>query len=154
MSNRHLGRSIAMQTLFEWDFRGQPTAIVPAIIERNLKEIGAGLNDEGFVARLVNGVLDNLSQIDTTVTRYAPDWPLDQIAVVDRNILRIGIFEMLHSDETPPKVAINEAIELAKSFGGPASGRFVNGVLGAIYKDNLPEKKAEPAPLTAVAPAS
>lgn len=137
MSNRHLARSIAMQTLFEWDFRGQPTAALPAITEHNLKEFGVGIETEkDFVQKLIDGVIDNIKEIDVLIQQYAPDWPVDQITVVDRNILRLGILELkFNFDNVPPKVAINEAIELAKSFGGPASGKFVNGVLGAMYKD-------------------
>jgi len=137
MSNRHLARSIAMQTLFEWDFRGQPTAVLSAITEHNLQEFGVGLETEkDFVQKLIDGVIKNLKEIDAVIRQYAPDWPVEQITVVDRNILRLGILELKFiNDNVPPKVAINEAIELAKSFGGPASGKFVNGVLGAMYKD-------------------
>lgn len=136
MSNRHLARSIAMQTLFEWDFRGRPTAGLPAILEQTLKEFGAGLEEEKtFTKQIVDGVIDNLSEIDEIVVKYAPNWPLDQITVVDRNILRIGIYELKFNNDVPPKVAINEAIELGKSYGGPSSGKFINGVLGSLYKD-------------------
>jgi len=135
MSNRHLARSIAMQTLYEWDFRDRPTAILPALAEQNLKEFGAGLTENEFTKQLVDGVIKNLEKIDKVIVQYAPEWPLDQITIVDRNVLRIGIFELKFSEGTPPKVAINEAIELAKSFGGPSSGKFVNGVLGSIFKD-------------------
>lgn len=142
MSNRHLARSIAMQTLFEWDFRGQPTAALPAITEHNLQEFGVGLETEkDFVQKLIDGVIDNQKEIDAYIQQYAPDWPVEQITVVDRNILRLGILELkFNRDNVPPKVAINEAIELAKSFGGPASGKFVNGVLGAMYKDLTGDK--------------
>jgi len=137
MSNRHLARSIAMQALFEWDFRGRPTAALPAIVEHNLQEFGVGIETEkDFVKKLVDGVIENLDSIDVLIQKYAPNWPVDQITVVDRNILRIGILELkFKHDNVPPKVAINEAIELAKSFGGPASGKFVNGVLGAMFKE-------------------
>jgi len=135
MSNRHLARSIAMQTLYEWDFRGRPTAILPALTEQNLKEFGAGLTENEFTNELIDGVIKNLEAIDQMIEKYAPEWPLEQITIVDRNVLRIGIYELKFSEGTPPKVAINEAIELAKSFGGPSSGRFVNGVLGSIFKD-------------------
>ncbi len=139
MSNRHLARSIAMQTLFEWDFRGKPTAALPAIIEHNLKEFGEGLSQEKeFTATLVDEVISHLEEIDKEIVKYAPNWPIEQITVVDRNILRLGILELKIKKEVPPKVAINEAIELAKSFGGPASGKFVNGVLGSMYKDLFP----------------
>ena len=138
MSSRHLARSIAMQSLFEWDFRGQPTAGLPAILDHNLTEFGPGLKENEFAKDLVDGVIDHLPEIDELIVKYAPEWPLNQITIVDRNILRIGIFEMKLYGQTPPKVAINEAIELAKGFGGPSSGKFVNGVLGSIYKDMQP----------------
>ncbi|MBU0546087.1 transcription antitermination factor NusB [Patescibacteria group bacterium] len=144
MSNRHLARSIAMQTLYEWDFRGRPTAILPALMEHDLKEFGAGLTETEFTKELVDGVIDHLDEIDKMITQYAPEWPLEQITIVDRNVLRIGIYELKFSENVPPKVAINEAIELAKSFGGPSSGRFVNGVLGSIYKEYF--LKDEPTP--------
>jgi len=135
MSSRHLARSIAMQSLFEWDFRGQPTAALPAIIKHNLKEFGPGLEEKEFSKTTMEGVVKNLSEIDELIAHYAPEWPIEQITIVDRNILRIGTYELKYNDEIPEKVAINEAIELAKSFGGPSSGKFVNGVLGAMYKD-------------------
>ncbi len=144
MSNRHLARSIAMQTLYEWDFRGQPTAILPVLTKQNLKEFGAGLTENNFTNEIIDGVIKNLAAIDKIIEKYAPEWPLEQITTVDRNVLRIGIFELKFFEGTPPKVAINEAIELAKSFGGPSSGRFVNGVLGSIFKDmdiNIEQKK-------------
>jgi N utilization substance protein B len=135
MPNRHLARSIAMQSLFEWDFRGQPTAVLPAIVTHNLKEFAPGLTDDRFSRALVDGVLAHLPAIDAVITHYAPSWPLAQITLVDRNILRLGVYELKFAGAVPPKVAINEAIELAKSFGGPASGKFVNGVLGSLYND-------------------
>lgn len=136
MSNRHLARSIAMQSLFEWDFRGKPSAALPAIIEHNLTEFGPGLEEQGFAKKIIDGVLEHEQEIDEYITNYAPSWPLNQITLVDRNILRIGVFELKFCpNDIPPKVAINEAIELAKSFGGPASGKFVNGVLGSMYND-------------------
>ncbi|MFA6424189.1 MAG: transcription antitermination factor NusB [Candidatus Magasanikbacteria bacterium] len=139
MSNRHLARSIAMQTIFEWDFRGQPSAGLPAILDQNIKEFGVGLGDEKqFSSDIINGIIDHLKEIDEIIVKYAPNWPLEKITVMDRNILRIGIWEMKFNPEVPPKVAINEAIELAKSYGGPASGKFVNGVLGSLYKDMYP----------------
>lgn len=135
MPNRHLARSIAMQALFEWDFRGQPTAGLPAIITRNLEEFGPGLEEQEFTRALVDGVIEKQKEIDELITKYAPAWPLPQITIVDRNILRLGVYELQFAKEVPPKVAINEAIELAKSFGGPSSGKFVNGVLGSMYND-------------------
>lgn len=136
MSSRHLARSIAMQSLYEWDFSGQKKDL-EKIVEHNIKEFGAGLEDEGFVWELVTGVVKHLKEIDELITKTATQWPLEQIAIVDRNILRIGIYELVFGDKkaVPPKVAINEAIELGKSFGGEKSGKFINGVLGAIYRE-------------------
>lgn len=135
MSNRHLARSIAMQALFEWDFRGQPADILPTIMDRDLREFGPGLDETEFAKKIIDEVVGNMKEIDTLIQKYAPQWPIDQITIIDRNVLRIGIYELKFKNEVPPKVAINEAIELAKNFGGPSSGRFVNGVLGAIYKE-------------------
>lgn len=143
MPNRHLARSIAMQSLFEWDFRGNPTAALPAIVEHNLAEFAPGLAETEFTKKLVNGVIDNLAAIDELITKYAPSWPIGQITIVDRNILRIGMFELKLNSDVPPKVAINEAIELAKSFGGPSSGKFVNGVLGSIYNDIVKKEETK-----------
>ena len=139
MSNRHLARSIAMQSLYQWDFKGKPTAAIPAIIEQNLAEFGMGIEDNAeFVSETVQGVLDHLDAIDKKIVEYAPEWPMTEMSIVDRNILRIGVYEMYFTDAVPNKVAINEAIEIAKSYGGPSSGKFVNGVLGAMFAD-LPE---------------
>jgi N utilization substance protein B len=136
MSNRHLARSIVMQTLYQWDFKEKPTAAIPAIIEQNLQEFGSGLESEKeYIEETINGVIDHKEDIDAVIKKYAPNWPMEQIALVDRNILRIGIFELKFNDDIPAKVAINEAIEIAKTYGGPSSGKFVNGILGAIYKD-------------------
>lgn len=103
----------------------------------NRKEFAPKFDDEGFVESLVEGVVAHRSEIDAIITQFAPDWPLETLATVDRNILRLGVYELKYHDAIPAKVAINEAIELAKGFGGPSSGRFVNGVLGAVYKDML-----------------
>ncbi len=135
MSSRHLARSIAMQSLYQWDFKGRPTAVLPAIIEHNLEEFGPGLEDEKkFVHDTVDGVIDHLNKIDKLIENFSTNWPLEQISIVDRNVLRIGVYELKFNDNIPAKVAINEAIELAKNFGGGASGKFVNGILGAIYQ--------------------
>ncbi len=142
MSNRHLARSIAMQALFEWDFRGQPADILPTIMDRDLREFGPGLDETEFAKKIIEEVVGNMKEIDTLIQKYAPQWPIDQITIIDRNVLRIGIYELKFKNEVPPKVAINEAIELAKNFGGPSSGRFVNGVLGAIYKE-MDDKEKE-----------
>lgn len=135
MSNRHLARTIALQSLYEWDFRDKKDGALPVIIEHNLNEFAPNFDDNGFARSIVKGVIDHFNEINSLITKYAPEWPLDQITIVDRNVLRIGIYELKFSPEIPPKVAINEAIELAKAFGGESSGKFVNGVLGTIYKE-------------------
>ena len=144
MANRHLSRSIVLQSLFEWDFTpldkknvADAKARVRQILARDLKEFAPGLPDNSFVFALADQVLEKLAVIDGIIEKAAPDWPLEKISVIDRNILRIGLCELLFGDrkEVPPKVAINEAIELAKTFGGENSGKFVNGVLGAVYKE-------------------
>lgn len=137
MANRHLSRSIVLQSLFELDFRSRPLADLTHILEKNIEEFGPGLTDEAFVENLAQGVAAKRSALDQLIVKAAPEWPLDKISMVDRNILRIGLYELLFSEkgEVPAKVAINEAIELAKTFGGESSGRFVNGVLGTVYKE-------------------
>jgi len=136
MGSRHLSRSIAMQTLYEWDFSNRKKDL-EEILQRNVNEFGPGLEDTEFVKALTRGVGKEIDKINAVLEKAAPDWPLDQINIVDRNVLRIGLYELLYSDkdEVPPKVAINEAIELAKMFGGEASGRFINGVLGTVFKE-------------------
>lgn len=139
-----------MQSLYEWDFRGRKQEDLPGVVDRNIKEFASGLEDTTFVFQLIDGVMKHLSELDQIIEKAAPQWPLEQIAVVDRNVLRLGLYELLfgNREEVPPKVAINESIELAKSFGGDSSGKFVNGVLGTIYreigepgKDDSPKKK-------------
>jgi N utilization substance protein B len=137
MSNRHLARTIAMQSLYQWDFLGMPDGKMDEIIAFNRGEFAPNFDDEGFVNTLVEGVMKHRGDIDEIIRHFAPDWPLEILAIVDRNILRLGVFELKFSEVIPAKVAINEAIELAKGFGGPSSGRFVNGVLGAVFKDML-----------------
>jgi len=136
MASRHLSRSIVMQSLYEWDFSGKKAKDLEKIIEKNIKEFGPGLEDKTFVLQLVNGVVSKLSDLDKIIEKAAPEWPIDQITIIDRNVLRIGLYELLYGNkkEVPPKVAINEAIELAKTFGGESSGKFINGVLGTVYK--------------------
>ncbi len=143
MSNRHLARSIVMQTLYQWDFKGKPTAGIPAIVEETIAEFGIGLDDENkkFIIETIDKVLDKLEEIDKKITEYAPKWPIDSMTLVDRNILRVGVYELYHNDQIPDKVAINEAIEVAKSFGGQSSGKFVNGILGAMYNDIAKQEK-------------
>ncbi len=138
MANRHLSRSIVMQSLYEWDFWGaRDQNKLKEIIDRNVSEFAPGIPEVDFISALANSVLEHKSDIDVIIEKCAPEWPLEQITIVDRNVLRLGIAELLYGDkkEVPPKVAINEAIELAKTFGGESSGRFINGVLGTIYKE-------------------
>lgn len=142
MNSRHLGRQVAMQTLYEWDFKKGKAVDLAEIIERNIEKFDKSI-DGKFVRDLVEGVLGKIKIIDKLIEKSAPEWPLEQIAGVDRNVLRLGIFELLfgNSEEVPPKVAINEAIELAKAYGGQSSGKFVNGVLGTIYREKNHEEK-------------
>ena len=176
MSNRHLSRSIALQALFEWDFcaslesaqkevatkkpakgAAKKTAVkaakkevhpdISAIIKRDVAEFAPGINDASFVESLIKGIVAKKPELDTIIEKAAPEWPIDKISIVDRNVLRIGLYELIFADrdEVPAKVAINESIELAKGFGGENSGKFVNGVLGAVYKElGEPGKDAEP----------
>lgn len=144
MSNRHLARTLAMQTMFLWDFEGK--------VEKNLSKLAKGVfenfapqfDDHGFVEGVLKGVMDKLGEIDAYISKYATEWPIEQITIVDRNILRIGVYELMYNEDIPAKVAINEAIEIAKIFGSESSGKFVNGVLGAIYKDMLADGYSEP----------
>lgn len=137
MANRHLSRSIVLQSLFEWDFRGQGESHIKDIISRNASEFAPGMGDLSFIENLIASILGKRPDLDKIIEKAAPDWPIDKISVVDRNILRLGLYELLFAnrDEVPAKVAINEAIELAKTFGGENSGKFVNGVLGSVYKE-------------------
>jgi len=159
MANRHLARSTVLQTLYEWDF-GDKKEDPEIILSRNTAEFaGGGVVHDPFMKNLLAGVVSKYKDLDEIIAKAAPEWPIEKIAVLDRNILRLGLYELLFADrnEVPPKVAINEAIELAKTFGGETSGKFVNGVLGAVYKemgepgknDTGAEKK--PVPLEALA---
>lgn len=137
MSNRHLSRSIVLQSLFEWDLNNIEKSAVKDALLRNIEEFAPHKSDMPFMEKLLDGVLGKQPELDLIIEKAAPEWPIDRIAPVDRNILRLGLFELLFADrkEVPAKVAINEAIELAKQFGGENSSRFVNGVLGAVYKE-------------------
>ncbi len=137
MANRHLSRSIVLQTLFEWDFNGGKKLDIKEVALRNLKEFAPGLEDDIFVFALLEQIVKKHTVIDEIIEKAAPDWPIDKISFIDKNILRIGLTELLFGDRTqvPPKVAINEAIELAKTYGGENSSKFINGVLGAVYKE-------------------
>jgi len=147
MATRQLGRAIALQTLFEWDFYDRKSDLDRAIKD-SVEEFAPGLSDTDFISKLVHGVEKKVEDIDKIITTTAPEWPINQLPLVDRNVLRLGLYELLFGDskEVPPRVAINEAIELAKTYGGQNSGKFVNGVLGTVYRelgepDQDPERK-------------
>lgn len=136
MASRHLARSIALQTLFEWDFY-QKSQDLKCILERNLEMFGGGFDEKDFCRSIAEGVVKHCDKLDKIIQTSASERPLDQLGIIDRNVLRIGLFELLYEkkEEVPPKVAINEAIELAKGFGSSSSGKFINGVLGTVYKE-------------------
>jgi len=142
-SNRHLSRIIAIQTLYEWWFVSErfPTGEtydkkkkITEIADRNYENYKKAVSNRDFIDELVWGVIDNQEKIDRIIVPAAPEWPIAQIALMDLVVLRLAIFELLFKREVPPKVAINEAVELSKAFGGPNSSRFVNGVLGTVYR--------------------
>ena len=137
MANRHLSRSVVLQTLFEWDVRALTPPKAEEVLARNVREFIPQGSDLPFMEGLLRGTLERRKDLDLVIEKAAPEWPIARIAPVDRNVLRLGLFELLFSDRSkvPAKVAINEAIELAKNFGSDNSGRFVNGVLGAVYKE-------------------
>ena len=147
-SNRHLGRIVALQSLYEYEFRIQSedtTVDIDEILGRNLERYESAIDDKEFVSRLAHGVLEQLTNLDARIQPIAPDWPIEQIARIDRTILRMGLYELLHlADIVPPKVVINEAVELAKAFGSDNSSKFVNGVLGTAFR-NLIEGKSDDA---------
>lgn len=151
-SNRHLGRIVALQSLYEYEFRvgsEDPEVDIDAILSRNLERYSSAIEDTSFVDSLVKGVIEHQSDLDDKLQPMAPEWPLEQIARIDRATLRLGLFELLYNkDKVPPKVAINEAVELAKAFGSDNSSKFINGVLGTAYRtlveasDNASTKKS------------
>ena len=136
MATRQLARSVVLQSLYEWDFYHRKEDLTK-VLDRNLGEFAPGIDEPDFAWRLMKGVIDHLDDLDKIIEKAAPEWPIEQIAIIDRNALRIGLYELLYADheEVPPKVAINEAIEIAKNYGGPNSGKFINGVLGTVYKE-------------------
>lgn len=148
-SNRHLGRIVVLQTLYEYEFRLQSkdeNANLVEIITRNMSRYEDTIGDKQFVQDLLNGVIERQVELDSKLQPMAPEWPISQIARIDRNVLRIGLFELLYMRETvPPKVAINEAVELAKAFGSDNSSKFINGVLGTAYKLFVEEQNGEEA---------
>lgn len=140
-SNRHLARVVALQTLYEHEFRTRAgveglTSDPAEILERNIAVYQDSLGDDAFVRDLVNGTVKNFAKADELIAPAAPEWPLEQIAKMDLSILRLAVYELMIKREVPPKVVINEAVELAKSFGGENSSRFINGVLGTIYRQS------------------
>jgi N utilization substance protein B len=144
-SNRHLGRIIALQTLYEHDFRrsaGDKEVQLDAILQRNVNRYEGTVEDKDFIDRLVQGVNSKAAELDVALQPIAPEWPIDQIARMDRVVLRMGLYELLHEPDVPPKVVINEAVELAKAFGSENSSKFVNGVLGTALRqrDGEPEE--------------
>jgi N utilization substance protein B len=156
MGNRHLARSIVLKSLYEWDFNGEKKRSIEEIVADNVKEFAPKLKGDDFVNQLIRGVLKKQKVIDPIIEKCAPEWPLEQITIVDRNVLRLGVYELMFGnyEEVPPKVAINESIELAKAYGGESSGKFINGVLGTVYRElgepmkndsskNIEEKKSQ-----------
>lgn len=137
-SNRHLGRIIALQTLYEQELRidaNDEHFDVNKVLKRNIVRYQDMLDDVEFIEKLVAGVTKQADELDAKLQPVAPEWPIDQIARMDRIVLRIGLYELDHEPDVPPKVVINEAVELAKAFGGDNSSKFVNGVLGTLLRE-------------------
>lgn len=150
-SNRHLGRIIALQTLYEHEFRtecGDDSQNVKDVTKRNIERYKENIEDTDFIYQLITGVLDKAAELDVELQPLAPEWPISQIARMDRLVLRIGLYELKHNADVPPKVVINEAVELAKAFGGENSSKFVNGVLGTAYRAIDPKADKKPKPTT------
>lgn len=147
-SNRHLGRIVALQTLYEWDFRQEchdPAVSIDEILQRNIERYQDTIDDTDFIKQVVRGTLDANEELDSIIRPIAPEWPIEQIARIDRNILRLALYELIKAQDAPPKVVINEAVELAKAFGGENSSKFINGVLGTAYRQQTGEEPAETA---------
>ena len=142
-SNRHLGRIIALQSLYEYDFRKSEKLDIDDITKRNLEQYKQVIEDTDFIYDLVHGVLKQQAKIDKIIAPAAPEWPVEQIAMMDKIVLRLGVYELLMKKDVPPKVVINEAVELSKSFGGENSSKFINGVLGTVYRENTKEKTSK-----------
>jgi N utilization substance protein B len=141
-ANRHLGRIVALQTLYEEDFRrecGDEAFDLDAVLVRNIARYQETIDDKEFIEQLVKGVDDHQEAIDDIIRPVAPEWPIEQIARIDRIVLRIGVYELIFAKDVPPKVAINEAVELAKAFGGDNSSKFINGVLGTVLRNKEAE---------------
>jgi N utilization substance protein B len=147
-SNRHLGRIVALQTLYEQDFRrecGDNSFVLDEVLARNIERYQETIDDKEFITNLVQGVAQREQELDDIIRPVAPEWPIEQIARIDRGILRIGVYELTFDSSVPPKVVINEAVELAKAFGGENSSKFVNGVLGTVLR-NKEETDHKPKP--------
>ena len=147
-SNRHLGRVIVLQSLYEYELRTlakDPEVDLDVIVAKNIEPYEKALGDTEFVYNLAHKVVENFEMLDTALAPMAPEWPISSIAAIDRNVLRMGLYELSECrDSIPPKVAINEAVELAKAFGSENSSKFINGVLGTAYKQlGIVEEKNE-----------
>lgn len=148
-SNRHLGRIVALQTLYEQDFRvecGDKDLKLSAVLNRNIDRYSETIEDKDFIKSLVNGVDKHCKKLDGILQPIAPEWPLAQIARMDRIILRMGLYELMYEKDVPPKVVINEAVELAKAFGSENSSKFINGVLGTALRQQEPKPKTSKKP--------
>jgi N utilization substance protein B len=146
-ANRHLGRIVALQTLYERDFRREvddPGLDLEDVLARNIARYEETIEDKAFIESLVRGVSEKETELDDVIRPVAPEWPIEQIARMDRVILRIGVYELLFEDNVPPKVVINEAVELAKAFGGDNSSKFINGVLGTVLRNQEAKTSAKP----------
>jgi transcription antitermination protein NusB len=150
MANRHVLRTILMQSLYEEEFH--PKTSLRDIADRYLSREQVSDEERTYIEHAADGLAKHRKGIDKLIVKNAPEWPLDQIASIDRAVLRLGIYEVLHSEEVPPKVAINEAVEIAKAFGGENSGSFVNGVLGTVYRasDKYDQKEEDDAAKTKI----
>lgn len=144
-SNRHLGRIVALQSLYEYDFREGKDVDIKKVTERNLKQYSSAIGDVDFVHDVTQEVVKRQAELDAILAPAAPEWPVEQIARIDRAVLRLAIYELVIKQEVPPKVIINEAVELAKSFGGDNSSKFINGVLGTVYREHFKETTEQPA---------
>ncbi|MBQ1344336.1 transcription antitermination factor NusB [Candidatus Saccharibacteria bacterium] len=143
-SNRHLGRIVCLQSLYEYEFRaaaGDSSVDIDNIIVKNIEPYSKALGDTDFVRSLTRGVFNIREELDKELQPIAPEWPISTISSIDRNILRMGLYELTRTKEVPPKVAINEAVELAKSFGSDNSSKFINGVLGTVYRKQEGEEQ-------------
>jgi N utilization substance protein B len=152
-SNRHLGRIVALQTLYEQDFRlecGDGDFELTEVLDRNIDRYSETIEDKAFIVNLVKGVSERIKELDDILRPIAPEWPIEQIARMDRVVLRMGVFELLYESDVPPKVAINESVELAKSFGSENSSKFINGVLGTVLRQK--EEKDKPKPKSKTKP--